>query len=263
MERAIMSAPATAVPGSLPVRVFATRAAMGEAAAQEAGEALRGCLARQTEVRVVFAAAPSQQEMLDALVRLPGIAWERVHAFHMDEYIGLPPGAPQRFARWLDERLFLRLPFGAVHRIDPEAFADAQACAADYAARLAAAPVDLVCLGIGVNGHIAFNDPPVADFDDPAAVKRVALDDVCRQQQVDDGCFPSFAAVPTHALTLTVPRLLDCGRMVCVVPGPAKREAVRRTLADPLGEACPATALRLHPRCTLYLDAESAPDGRP
>lgn len=257
-----MSAPATSATGSIPVKVFPTRGTMGAAAAREAGDVIRAALARQRQVRVVFAAAPSQQEMLDGLVAEPGIEWSRVAAFHMDEYIGLAPGAPQRFARWLDERLFLRLPFGAVHRIDPEAFADAKACAADYAAKLAAAPIDLVCLGIGVNGHIAFNDPPVADFHDTLAVKSVELDDVCRQQQVDDGCFPSFAAVPTHALTLTVPRLLDCGHMVCVVPGPAKREAVRRTLRDPLGEACPATALRLHPRCTLYLDAESDPHGR-
>lgn len=257
-----MSAPATSAAGSLPVRVFPTRAAMGAAAAREAGEALRTALARQGAARVIFAAAPSQQELLDSLVAETGIDWSRVAAFHMDEYIGLPAAAPQRFARWLDERLFLRLPFGAVHRIDPESFASADACAADYAARLAAAPVDLVCLGIGVNGHIAFNDPPVADFHDRLAVKTVELDDVCRQQQVDDGCFPSFAAVPTHALTLTVPRLLDCAQMVCVVPGPAKREAVRRTLHDPIGEACPATALRGHPRCTLYLDAESDPHGR-
>jgi len=197
--------------------------------------------------------------MLDALVAEPGIDWSRVTAFHMDEYVGLAADAPQRFGAWLGRAIFDRLPFAAVHLIRPERFADAAACATDYAARLAAGPIDVVCLGIGVNGHIAFNDPPVADFRDPLAVKVVELDDVCRQQQVDDGCFPRFGDVPTHALTLTVPRLLDCDRMVCVVPGPAKREAVRRTLSDPPGEACPATALRAHPRCTLYLDAQSDP----
>lgn len=232
---------------------------MGAAAAAEVAGALRERLAARPAVRMVFAAAPSQQEMLDALAAEPGVDWTRVTAFHMDEYVGLAPDAPQRFGAWLGRALFDRLPFAAVHLIRPECFATPDACAADYAARLATAPIDIVCLGIGVNGHIAFNDPPVADFRDPLAVKVVELDDVCRQQQVDDGCFPGFDAVPTHALTLTVPRLLDCDRMVCVVPGPAKREAVRRTLFDPPGEACPATALRAHPRCTLYLDAQSDP----
>jgi glucosamine-6-phosphate deaminase len=241
------------------VRSFSDRSAMGRAAAAEVAEALRGLLKSGRTVRMVFAAAPSQQEMLDALCAEPGIDWRRVTAFHMDEYVGLAQEAPQRFGAWLGRAIFDRLPFAATHLIRPERFATPEACASDYAARLAAAPIDLVCLGIGVNGHIAFNDPPVADFRDPLAVKVVELDDVCRQQQVDDGCFPNFAAVPTHALTLTVPRLLDCDRMVCVVPGPAKREAVRRTLFDPPGEACPATALRAHPRCTLYLDAQSDP----
>ncbi len=241
------------------VRSFPDRSAMGRAAAAEVAESLRGLLKTGRSVRMVFAAAPSQQDMLDALCVEPGIDWTRVTAFHMDEYVGLAPEAPQRFGAWLGRAIFDRLPFAAAHLIRPERFKTPEACASDYAASLAAAPIDLVCLGIGVNGHIAFNDPPVADFRDPLAVKVVELDDVCRQQQVDDGCFPDFAAVPTHALTLTVPRLLDCDRMVCVVPGPAKREAVRRTLFDPPGEACPATALRAHPRCTLYLDAQSDP----
>lgn len=123
------------------------------------------------------------------------------------------------------------------------------------------APLHLVCLGIGVNGHLAFNDPPVADFRDPLAVKRVELDPACRQQQVDDGAFPSLGQVPTHAVTLTIPRLLDADRLVCTVPGRAKRPAVRAALRGPLGTACPASALRLHPACTLYLDQDSDPDG--
>ncbi|WP_307730352.1 6-phosphogluconolactonase [Alsobacter ponti] len=252
-------ADATAREGSLPVRIFATRAEMGRAAAAEIGDELRRRLAGQDRVRMIFAAAPSQSEMLAALTREPGIDWRRVVAFHMDEYIGLKPGAPERFAVWLRRHLFDLVPFGEVHAIDPEAFASPQACADAYAAALAEAPIDIVCLGIGVNGHIAFNDPPVADLRDPADVKIVELDAICRQQQVDDQCFPSLAEVPTHALTLTVPRLLASDVMVCVVPGPAKRDAVRRTLADPIGEACPSTALRTHARCTLYLDAESAP----
>lgn len=229
---------------------------MGRAAAADVAEELRARLDSQQNVRMVFAAAPSQQEMLDALANEPGIEWQRVAAFHMDDYVGLPADAPERFGNWLRAALFDRLPFQAVHLID--AVKPPETAAAEYAAELAAAPIDIVCLGIGVNGHIAFNDPPVADLDDPLDVKVVELDETCRRQQVDDGCFPSFDAVPTHAITLTVPRLLNAGRLFCVVPGPAKAPAVRRTLNDEIGTACPATALRTHEHCTLYLDRDSA-----
>lgn len=245
--------------GGIDVQVHPGRAAMGRAAASAVAEDLRRRLAGGGRARMIFAAAPSQAEMLDALVAEPGIDWGRVTAFHMDEYIGLAPDAPARFALWLRRHLFDRLPFGAVHPIDPGA--DPAVAAAAYADALAEAPIDIVCLGIGVNGHLAFNDPPVADLDDPLDVKVVELDAVCRQQQVDDGCFPAFADVPTHALTLTVPRLLRAERLICVVPGAAKREAVRRALRDPIGAACPATALRRHPAVTLFLDPESDPHG--
>jgi glucosamine-6-phosphate deaminase len=244
--------------GQLTVRRFASRAEMGAAAAADIAAELRARLARQAGVRMIFAAAPSQDDALDALVAAAGIDWGRVTAFHMDEYIGLAPDAAERFARWLDAHLFTRLPFAAVHRIVPEP--DPAAAASAYAAALGKAPIDLVCLGIGVNGHIAFNDPPVADFADPLDVKVVELDAVCRQQQVDDACFARLEDVPHRAITLTVPRLLRADRLYCVVPGAAKREAVRRTLAGPIDTACPASILRTHPGATLYLDAESDPD---
>ncbi|KKB85207.1 glucosamine-6-phosphate deaminase [Devosia limi DSM 17137] len=231
---------------------------MGDAAARDIAQALREALARQAAVRMVFAAAPSQAQMLAALCRAEGIDWTRVTAFHMDEYIGLPPGAPERFVRWLDANLFDHLPFAQVHRIVPEP--DAEAAAAAYAAELAKAPVDMVCLGIGVNGHIAFNDPPVADFADPLDVKVVTLDEQCRQQQVDDECFARFEDVPERAITLTIPRLVNVGQLFCVVPGALKRDAVRATLHGPISTACPASILREHPNCSLYLDAESDPD---
>ncbi|CAH1650782.1 MULTISPECIES: glucosamine-6-phosphate deaminase [unclassified Chelatococcus] len=236
---------------------FDTRPEMGRAAAADVATELRSRLARQAGVRMVFAAAVSQSDMLQSLIAEPGIDWRRVTAFHMDEYLDLPADAPQRFGSWLRRAIFDRLPFAAVHLIDPGT--DADAAVAAYAASLAAAPIDIVCLGIGVNGHLAFNDPPVADFADPQAVKIVTLDDVCRQQQVDDGAFATIADVPRRAVTLTVPRLLDAGRLFCVVPGAAKREAVERALEGPLDTACPASALRLHPDCRLYLDAESDP----
>jgi glucosamine-6-phosphate deaminase len=231
---------------------------MGRAAAADIAAELRARLARAVRVRMIFAAAPSQSEMLAALIAEPGLSWQRVEAFHMDEYLALPADAPQRFGNWLRAAIFDHLPFGAVHLIGPTE--DPPAAVAAYTAALAAAPIDLVCLGIGVNGHLAFNDPPVADFADPVALKVVELDPICRRQQVDDGCFARIEAVPTQAITLTIPRLLQADRLFCVVPGAAKRDAVRRALSAPIGPACPATALRLHPDCTLYLDPESAPD---
>jgi glucosamine-6-phosphate deaminase len=239
------------------ISISSSRQEMGRNAAADIAADLRSRLQTHPHARIIFAAAPSQSEMLASLVAQPGIDWSRVTAFHMDEYIGLAPDAPQRFGMWLRRAIFDQLPFAAVHLLDPGL--DPEAAAAAYADKLAAAPIDIVCLGIGVNGHLAFNDPP-ANFNDPAAVKVVHLDDVCRRQQVDDGCFPNFESVPTRALTLTVPRLLAADRLYCCVPGAAKREAVRRALYDPIGPDCPATALRLHPHCHIYLDPESAPE---
>jgi len=243
--------------GLMNVRSYPNRGAMGDAAAKDIATALRQTLAVQAQVRMIFAAAPSQAQMLASLAAAEGIDWTRVTAFHMDEYIGLAPNAPERFAHWLDAHLFSRLPFAQVHHIIPGA--EPKAVATAYAQLLAEAPIDFVCLGIGVNGHIAFNDPPVADFADPLDVKIVTLDEQCRQQQVDDECFPSFADVPEQAITLTVPRLLRARRLFCVVPGALKRAAVETTLYGPVSTACPASILRQHPDCTLYLDAESDP----
>jgi glucosamine-6-phosphate deaminase len=228
---------------------------MGQMAAREIASELRQRLKVQAEVRVIFASAPSQSEMLAALAQEQDIDWTRVTAFHMDEYLGLNPNAPQRFSLWLRRAILDRLPFGAVHLIDSDQ--DLEGVIAAYTRALAEKPIDIVCLGIGSNGHLAFNDPP-ADFKDPQAVKVVVLDGACRQQQVDDGCFARFDDVPVRALTLTIPRLLAADRLFCCAPGRLKREAVRRTIQDPIGPACPSTALRLHPNCILYLDRESA-----
>lgn len=246
---------------SLRVRVFSDRAAMGAAAAADCAAAIRETLAKQARCRMIFAAAPSQSEVLAGLITAPGIDWPRVEAFHMDEYPELPAGAPQRFGRFLKERIFGLLPFGRVEYLAPAALSspkDFAAEAARYAALLGEAPVDIICLGIGENGHIAFNDPPVADFADPHTVKEVVLDEACRRQQVRDGCFPSFEAVPRRALTLTIPALFAGRRLFCVVPGPAKAAAVRCTLLGPVAISCPASVLRRHSACGLYLDKDSA-----
>jgi glucosamine-6-phosphate deaminase len=175
----------------------------------------------------------------------------------MDEYVGLAPDAPQRFGTFLSQRLFRRVPLRAVHLIDGNA-ADLAAELDRYTHLLHAHPVDIVCLGIGENGHIAFNDPPDADFDDPLSVKRVALDLASRQQQVHDGAFAELAHVPTHALTLTIPSLTRAARMFCMVPAPSKAWAVQRTLTGPIGTDCPATILRQHAAAILYTDRDSA-----
>jgi len=246
-------------PAPLPI-VAQSRAAMGQKAADDIAAELRRRLQSQQGIRMIFAAAPSQSEMLTALNLMPDVDWSRITAFHMDEYLGLDSEAPQRFGLWLRRAIFDRLPFAAVHLLEPGT--DPEATAAEYADRLAASPIDIVCCGIGSNGHLAFNDPP-ADLNDPSDVKVAKLDAVCRQQQVDDRCFDRFDDVPTHALTLTIPRLLAADRIFCCVPGAFKKTAVRRTLQDPISGLVPATALRTHCNWSLYLDEDSATDLAP
>jgi glucosamine-6-phosphate deaminase len=243
-------------PAPLPF-VAKSRAAMGKKAAEDIAYEVSRRLQYQQSVRMIFAAAPSQSEMLTALTLIPDVDWSRVTTFHMDEYLGLASDAPQRFGLWLRRAIFDRLPFAAVHLLEPGT--DPEATAAEYADRLAASPIDIVCCGIGSNGHLAFNDPP-ADLNDPYDVKVVTLDTACRQQQVDDGCFERFDDVPTRALTLTIPRLLAADRIFCCVPGAFKKTAVRRTLQDPISGLVPATALRTHSNWSLYLDQDSAAD---
>ncbi|MGA2250986.1 6-phosphogluconolactonase [Terracidiphilus sp.] len=240
---------------ALAVHVAESRDAMGVRAAADIACEIRACLERQPHVRMVFAAAPSQSEMLAALRAEKDVDWRRVTAFHMDEYMGLAADAPQRFGLWLRRAIFDHLPFTAVHLIEPGM--DAAEAADNYAAKLNAAPVDIVCCGIGTNGHLAFNDPP-AKFEDPLTVKAVLLDAQCRQQQVDDQCFRTLDDVPTRALTITIPGLLAGRAIFCTVPGAMKRNAVRRALLEPIDPICPASALRTHPRCSLYLDPDSA-----
>jgi glucosamine-6-phosphate deaminase len=240
---------------ALQVSIHADRAAVGEASAKAAAAALRAACAKGG-ARAIFACAPSQNEFLAALVR-EEIDWSLVTVFHMDEYVGLSASEPQSFRRYLGKHLLTHIPPPRiVHLI--RADEDPERECQRYSALLAEAPIDLVCLGIGENGHIAFNDPPVADFHDPQLVKIVELDDLCRQQQVNDGCFPAFDAVPAQAVTLTIPALVRGAEISGVVPGERKARAVRETLIGPIGTACPASILRSHPRARLHLDQASA-----
>jgi glucosamine-6-phosphate deaminase len=239
----------------LRVNVYANRQALGEAAGQDVADKIRQLQATKPSLRMIFAAAPSQNETLATLAAAKEIDWSRITAFHMDEYIGLSEDAPQRFGRFLRNRLFDLVKPGTIHLIDSSNTIQDEA--RRYGALLREAPIDIVFLGIGENGHIAFNDPPVADFNDPLTIKAVQLDDACRQQQVNDGCFTSLAAVPAQALTLTIPTLMSGAHLFCAVPGATKRQAVARTLNGPISTQCPSTILRTHPDCTLYVDQDS------
>ena len=239
----------------LSVKVFDSRESMGEAAASEAATRLRDILSRKEEVNVVFAAAPSQNEFLAALSKAEGIDWGRVIALHMDEYVGLPEDAPQGFGNFLKRAIFDKVPFGRIDYIGTEG--DPEAVMARYDRILAGSPVDVVFMGIGENGHIAFNDPHVADFNDPLRIKKVDLDLTCRTQQVHDGCFATLGEVPEYALTLTIPALVAADRIFCVVPAATKADAVRATVLGPVTEKVPATVLRHHPAATLYVDSDS------
>jgi len=250
--------------GHLAVETHPTRAALGHAAGHAAAAAIRDAIASQGRARVIFGCAPSQNEFLDSLIEASharagstAFDWKKVTAFHMDDYIGLKAAQPQSFRYYLNAHLLSRVKIGAFHPIAADAPDIAKACA-DYTRLLSEKPIDLICMGIGENGHIAFNDPPVADFEDPALIKQVELDPACRRQQVNDGCFPTLADVPRHALTLTVTVFRNARRLSIHVPGALKAKAIRDTLRAPITPACPATILRLHPHATLYIDTAAA-----
>jgi glucosamine-6-phosphate deaminase len=242
---------------ALEVHVVDDERALGQCAADRALGVLRAAIEQQGQARVMFASGNSQLAFFDALAEAAGTDFSKVVGFHMDEYIGMAADHPASFARYMRERVVERLHPRSFHVLRGDA-PDAAEEATRYAALLRDQPLDLCCLGIGENGHLAFNDPPVADFDDPLDVKVVRLDDACRRQQVGEGHFPAFADVPTHAITVTVPALLRARTVLAIVPEERKAEAVRRTLEGPIAAACPASALRDCPHATLYLDRHSA-----
>ncbi len=242
---------------ALRVEVYPSEDAMAVAAARDVRLWLQDLLSRQESVAAIFASATSQIRFLRQLTAAEGIRWEQVTLFHMDEYLGIEDSHPASFRRFMREHMAAKLAVDEFHTLTGDAEEPLKECQR-YAELLSAREVDLCCLGIGENGHIAFNDPPVADFEDPFDVKLVKLDEPCRQQQVGEGCFPSLAAVPQYAFTLTVPTLCRARRLFCVVPEKRKAEAVKQALREPVSERCPASALRRHKNATLYLDAASA-----
>lgn len=241
----------------LTVDVYPSRLELGFAAGQEIADCLRQLLSEKDEVNIMFAAAPSQAETLQTLREQRDIDWTRVNAFHMDEYLGLPDDNPASFRHFLQQALFSQLPFKAVHLLNGDA-AIPTVEAKRYEVLLRQSGLDICVLGVGENGHIAFNDPPAADLNDSQYVRIVRLADRCRRQQVHDGCFTTLEQVPRWALSVTVPGLIRAQTMFCVVPSQSKAHAVRQMLCQPVSSLCPASVLRNHPHAKLYLDPDSA-----
>lgn len=243
--------------GTLRIEVYPSRETSGAAAARAVALSLRELASRSSTFGVIFATGASQLATLHALTSTSGLPWNQVIGFHMDEYVGIPPDHPASFRRYLRENLTGRAPLGAFHEIDGT-LPDPESVCEDYVRLLRAHDPQLCLLGIGENGHLAFNDPAEADFADPRDMKLVRLDRECRQQQVAEGWFPNVNAVPEQALTLTIPALLRVPKLIASVPGPRKAHIVKRALEEPVSTACPATIFRTHPDVTVYLDRDSA-----
>jgi glucosamine-6-phosphate deaminase len=241
----------------LPVRVYASNEAMGQAAAVEAVAVIQQAIAQRGAANVILATGNSQLTFLRSLRENQDIEWRHVRVFHMDEYVGLDPQHPASFPLFLQRHFLNFVDVGAFFPVAAPAEDTEAACRA-YESLLRHHPADLCACGIGENGHLAFNDPPYADFDDPVWVKVVQLDERSRRQQVGEGHFASLHEVPTHAVTLTIPALLAAGTVLCIVPEARKAEAVQASLRGPITEDCPASILRTQPHARLYLDPESA-----
>jgi glucosamine-6-phosphate deaminase len=247
----------TRVVDRLTVQIYETDEELARAAAAAAAGAIHAAVQARGVANVMFATGNSQLAFLDALTARTDVDWSAVVGFHMDEYVGISAAHPASFRRYLRERLVDHTHPRAFHSVEGDAPDPEQECAR-YGALLRAHPLDLCCLGVGENGHLAFNDPPVADFADPRAVKVVELDEPCRRQQVGEGHFPTLGDVPPSAITVTIPALLRARQVQAVVPDDRKRAAVRAALTGSITTACPASALRTHPDATLYLDEQSA-----
>ncbi|MDQ1361869.1 MAG: glucosamine-6-phosphate deaminase [Acidimicrobiaceae bacterium] len=241
----------------LDVEVYGDVATMARAAADHAARAIRAAVEVRGVAHAMFATGNSQLEFIEALTTAtPDVPWSETIVFHMDEYVGIGPDHPAGFQRWIRERIVERAHPRTAFYVDGLGDPD-QSCR-DYARLLRTHPLDLCCLGIGENGHLAFNDPPVADFDDPLDVKEVSLDQASRTQQVNEGHFEDLARVPTRAITVTVPALLRARSVMAVAPEHRKAEPVRASLEGPVWPACPASALRTKDSATLFLDPGSA-----
>jgi len=240
----------------LNVKIYSGRPELGAAAAEILTAKISELLKTKEYINIIFASAPSQNEFLAELLH-KNIEWNRINAFHMDEYVGLHPDAPQGFGNFLKDRLFSQVNCREVHYLNGNADNVQDECKR-YSDLLIKYPTDIVCLGIGENTHLAFNDPHVADFNDPEIVKVVDLDQDCRTQQVNDGCFATIDDVPTHALTITMPALFKSTFAYAIVPGKFKANAIYHTINSDISELYPSTILRRHDHAVLFIDEDSA-----
>jgi len=242
---------------ALPVRIYSSCGEVSAAAAYEASAYLKELLAKQPRVAAILATGNSQVDFLRRLVALGGIDWSHVTLFHMDEYLGISSDHKASFRRYMRERVETLVKPESFHYLEGDALEPITECDR-YSDLLRGQAIDLCCLGIGENGHLAFNDPPVAHFDDNRTVKIVQLDLACKQQQVREGHFPSVEAVPPYALTLTIPTLCSARKMICLCPERRKAQAVKDSLRGPISTSCPASILRRQGHAVLLLDRESA-----
>lgn len=243
--------------GNAAVKIYASKLAAGQATAIQAAAILKHAISRRRRARLIIGSGNSQEEFIEGLRQSSNIDWEAVELFHMDEYLGMPVSHPASFRHWIKTHLADSVQPGKVHYVQGDAPDPEEECRR-YTSLLNEAPIDLSCLGFGENGHIAFNDPHVADFSDPLMVKRIELDERSRLQQIGEGHFPNLNVVPREALTLTCPTLMSARHIVCCVPERRKAEAVRAALEGPLTPACPASLVRTHPSAVIFLDLESA-----
>ncbi len=241
---------------SLAVEVYADKEALGRAAAAHLRPLLQSAIGRRGHANMILAAANSQLTFYAALRCLSGIDWAKVNLLHMDEYVGIAADHPASFRNYLRQEIVDAVRPAAFHAIQGDASDIQQECLR-YAELLREYPADVCCLGFGENGHLAFNDPPEARFDDPALVKVVKLEQASRQQQVGEGHFPLLAAVPEYAITLTIPALLAADHILAIVPEKRKAAAVKAALTGPISAQLPASILRSVSKAVLFLDSES------
>ena len=240
------------------IRIFTDKQALGQAAAARGAEYIRQAIRQRGRANIILATGASQFEMLSALVAAPDIDWSRVHIFHLDEYIGLPESHPAGFRKYLRERFIQHLPIppASFHPVNGNAPDPRQACF-ELGREIAAAPIDVAFVGIGENGHLAFNDPP-ADFETEAAYLVIPLDEVCRRQQLGEGWFPKLDDVPKQAISMSIRQIMKSAAIIATVPDQRKAKAVREALEGPVSPLCPSSILQTHQNCHLYLDRDSA-----
>lgn len=241
----------------LMIKIFENRELLGKSAAEDGIKKLEILTKNNSEVNVIFAAAPSQVEFLRNLAESNNIIWTKVNAFHLDEYIGLEEDSDELFSKFLEDNIFSKVEFKNVYTMN-FSNRDIDDEIKRYSTIIDEHPIDIAFIGVGENGHIAFNDPPVADFTDEKTVKKVTLDNKCRQQQVNDGCFDNIMDVPKEAATVTIPTIMKSKNIYCMVPGKTKSKAIGDMINGPITTNCPASILRKHNNCTLYLDIDSS-----